>query len=102
MEAEPFSPRSRPFGNAPLPVEGSGAGPDAPRLQSQSGARQRLPARKEATRCTAIGAPEERLVAELGVQVSRRAHEINARRAKRRRVSDSANRKVRDARRTDR
>src|SRR5882724_6070593 len=32
-----------------------------------------------------IGAPEERLIAELDVQVSRRAHEVNARRAKRRR-----------------
>src|SRR6266404_8069248 len=32
-----------------------------------------------------IGAPEERLIAELDVQVSRRAHEIDARRTKRRR-----------------
>src|SRR6266404_7327200 len=32
-----------------------------------------------------IGAPEERLIAKLDVQVSRCAHEINARRAKRRR-----------------
>src|SRR5882724_12049370 len=32
-----------------------------------------------------IGAPEKCLVTELDVQVSRRAHEINARRAKRRR-----------------